>query len=176
MPAIPVTPPIGSTGEGVDLEALWASVVDAVGRVSPFTRTYLIEAHPVSLIRNIFTIGFDPEFADKLGLVDNVKNRTIIQTKLHELGMGELHVKFVHAEAPPNRSKVAAPPEPVAAARVPSAPAAGAVGATVSHGVPAEPRKEKPAPVSFSQEDFKNDPLIRQALEIFKGTIVEVRA
>ena len=28
----------------------------------------------------------------------------------------------------------------------------------------------------FSKEDFKNDPLIKKALEIFKGTIVEVRA
>jgi hypothetical protein len=28
----------------------------------------------------------------------------------------------------------------------------------------------------FSKEDFKNDPLIQKALEIFKGTIVEVRA
>ena len=26
------------------------------------------------------------------------------------------------------------------------------------------------------EEDFKNDPLIKRALEIFKGTIVEVRA
>jgi hypothetical protein len=26
-----------------------------------------------------------------------------------------------------------------------------------------------------SPEEFKNDPLIKQALEIFKGTIVEVR-
>jgi hypothetical protein len=28
----------------------------------------------------------------------------------------------------------------------------------------------------LSKEDFKNDPLIKKALEIFKGTIVEVRA
>jgi hypothetical protein len=36
--------------------------------------------------------------------------------------------------------------------------------------------KEKPAPVSLNKDDFKNDPLIQKALEIFKGQIVEVRA
>jgi hypothetical protein len=36
--------------------------------------------------------------------------------------------------------------------------------------------KEKLAPVPFSKDDFKNDPLIQKALEIFKGQIVEVRA
>ena len=29
---------------------------------------------------------------------------------------------------------------------------------------------------SFNKDDFKNDPLIQKALEIFKGQIVEVRA
>ena len=35
--------------------------------------------------------------------------------------------------------------------------------------------KEKPAAVPTSQEDFKNDPLIQKALEIFKGQLVNVR-
>jgi len=30
-------------------------------------------------------------------------------------------------------------------------------------------------PAKMSVDDFKNDPLIKKALEIFKGTIVEVR-
>jgi hypothetical protein len=35
---------------------------------------------------------------------------------------------------------------------------------------------EKPVSTKLDQEEFKNDPLIKQALEIFKGQIVEVRA
>ena len=38
------------------------------------------------------------------------------------------------------------------------------------------PAAPKSAPVAFSQDDFKNDPLIQKALEVFKGRIVEVRA
>ena len=37
----------------------------------------------------ILTIGFDPEFEDHLGLVDNARNHTLLQTKLAELGHAE---------------------------------------------------------------------------------------
>jgi hypothetical protein len=36
--------------------------------------------------------------------------------------------------------------------------------------------KPKSEPVPFNQDEFKNDPLIQKALEVFKGRIVEVRA
>jgi hypothetical protein len=37
-----------------------------------------------------------------------------------------------------------------------------------------EPAKPEPRP--FNKEEFKNDPLIQKALEVFKGRIVEVRS
>ena len=37
-------------------------------------------------------------------------------------------------------------------------------------------KADKPQPFVFDKEGFKNDPLIQKALEVFKGTIVEVRA
>jgi hypothetical protein len=43
-----------------DLPELWSRLVDAVGRVSPFTRGYLIDAHPVSFEKNVLVIGFRP--------------------------------------------------------------------------------------------------------------------
>ena len=127
-----------------------------MGRVSPFTRTYLVDAHPVSFAKNLLIIGFDPEFEDHLGLVDNAKNHTLLQTKLAELGHHNAQFKFVKAEAPAGR--VAAPP--------PGAPATAMQPAA----------KERTAPVPFNKDDFKNDPLILKALEIFKGQIVDVRA
>jgi DNA polymerase-3 subunit gamma/tau len=151
----------------LDLPELWTKVLEAVGRASPFARTYLLEAHPVSFTKNLLTIGFDPEFGDHLGLVDNSKNRTLIQTKLQELGCGESQVKFIVAEAPGNWAR----PELLPAASAPQA----APASLPSTAFP-EPKKEKAEPGKLSKEDFKNDPLIRQALEVFKGTIVEVRA
>ena len=45
-----------------------------------------------------------------------------------------------------------------------------------SAAAPAPSAEKKPAPIVFNKDEFKNDPLIKKALEIFKGTIVEVRA
>src|SRR3954468_6410056 len=74
------SPPVA--GGGVNIDELWQNVLEAVGRASPFIKTYLLQAHPISLARNAFTIGFDPEFADQMSLVDIPKNHSLIQTKL----------------------------------------------------------------------------------------------
>jgi DNA polymerase-3 subunit gamma/tau len=158
-----------------DLAELWAKVLEAVGRASPFTRSYLLEAHPVSLQKNLFTIGFDPEFEDHIGLVDNARNHTLLQTKLSELGHPGLQFKFIKAEAPTAAGTIPAmpvelPPPAPASKAPPQAPASKAVSSQPA------PSKEKLAAVPFNKDDFKNDPLIQRALELFKGQIVEVRA
>ncbi len=160
------TPPALAENVG-DLEQLWARLIDAVGRASPFTKSYLLEAHPVSHAKNIFTIGFDSEFEDHLNLVDNAKNHTLIQTKLHELGCGHVQIKFVKADQPVGRVKPVLPVTPAA-----QAPSAASKPVTVS----ATAAREQPAPVTFNKENFKNDPLIKKALEIFKGQIVDIRS
>jgi DNA polymerase-3 subunit gamma/tau len=157
-----------------DLYELWSKLVETVGRASPFVRTYLLEAHPVSFEKNLLVIGFDPEFEDHLGLVDNARNHTLLQTKLAELGHPNCQIKFVLAEAPANRPepvKTIAPEKPVATETNPSVQSAEPAPSSRATSV----AKEK-APVPFNKNDFKNDPLIQKALEIFKGQIVEVRA
>lgn len=163
----------GSPPRISDLATLWAQLIEAVGRVSPFTRTYLIEAHPVSFERQVLTIGFDKEFSDHLGLVDNSKNRTLLQTKLAEAGHRDCQVRFVQADRPEGAAVFVPPPPP------PPTPQAekAEISASRSAPAPATPTGPKPAapPKGVSVEEFKNDPLIKQALEIFKGQIVEVR-
>jgi DNA polymerase-3 subunit gamma/tau len=156
-----------------NLPELWSRLVEAVGRASTFTRSYLLNAHPVSFEKNVFVIGFDPEFADHLGLVDNSRNHTLLATKLGELGHPNAMIKFIQAETPAGWERL--PAAPVSA----PAPVAAAPAKTAAR--PAAPAtatapEKKPAPVAFNKEEFKNDPLIKKALEVFKGTIVEVRA
>ena len=153
-----------------DLESLWQQIVEAVGRASPFTRSYLLEAHPVSFKDGLLTIGFDPEFSDHLELIDNPKSRTLLQTKLSELGFSDAQVKFIQAESPAERRAPAPGAMPPASKVTPAAPASAGKAAETP------PAKAKPEPVPFNKEEFKNDPLIRKALEVFKGEIVEVRA
>ncbi len=157
-----------------DLYQLWHRLTEAVARVSPFTKSYLLEAHPVSFTKNVFTIGFDPEFEDHIGLVDNAKNHALLQTKLGELGHHNAQFKFIKAEAPESWGQ--RPAEPAPEPEPPkAAPAVAAKPASAPAAPPpaAPPVKEK---TSFNKDEFKNDPLIKKALEIFKGTIVEVRA
>jgi DNA polymerase-3 subunit gamma/tau len=160
-----------------DLAQLWSALVDAAGRASPFARTYLLEAHPVSFVKNLFTIGFDAQFEDHIALVDNARNHALLQTKLAELGHAGIQFKFIKADAPPGWQRVSEPqpaPAPAPAAPAPSQTSATAAAKTANP--PPAAQKEKPAPVPFNKDDFKNDPLIKKALELFKGQIVEVRA
>jgi DNA polymerase-3 subunit gamma/tau len=173
-------PVIGATSDG-PLETLWSNLLEAVGRASPFTRSYLLEAHPVSFKNNLLVIAFAPEFQDHIGLVDNSRNHTLLQTKLSELGHPNSQVKFIKAEAPFGTQKVAgeAPApidEPVAERPVLPPKPAPAMATARSAAPQNAPQKEKLASVPFNKDDFKNDPLIQKALEIFKGQIVEVRA
>jgi len=163
-----------AAADDVDLQSLWPRLLDAIGRASPFARSYFIEAHPVSFLRNVFIIGFDPEFADHIGMVDNAKNHGLIASKLADLGFPGAQVKIVKAERPENFAV------PVAPAVEPVAPTSGTVPPAAAN-VTAQPMS-RPAPSAAAKTtqldpaDFKNDPLIKKALEIFKGTIVEVRA
>ncbi len=175
-PAAPSPAPLETTDASA-LENLWAQLVEAAGRASPFTRSYLLEAHPVSFAKNLFTIGFDPEFEDHIALVDNARNHALLQTKLGELGHPNTQFKFIKAEAPANRPvPVVATPPPAPVAPVAAAPE-GIPAPPLPKPLPVSPPpKDKLASVPFSKDDFKNDPLIQKALEIFKGQIVEVRA
>jgi len=169
------TPPLASDSSDA-LEPLWKNLVDAVGRASAFTRSYLTEARPVSLSRDVLTIGFDPEFADQMELVNNNKTHSLLQTKLKELGHPNAQIKFVKAERMIPRA-VPKDEEP-APERLRAEATASVEGQPATKtGEAKEPagRREKPASVAINADEFKNDPLIQEALEVFKGQIVEVR-
>ena len=186
-PAAPAFALHETAGKTVNLVELWHQLVEAVGRVSPFTRGYLIDAHPVSFEKGVLIIGYDPEFVDHLGLVDNSRNHTLLATKLSELGHPNSMIKFIKAEAPAGwerKPTTILPPTvtPAPPAPAPAAPkaAAAANGATAKAAVapaaaPAAPAEKKTVSVAFNKDEFKNDPLIQKALEVFKGSIVDVR-
>jgi hypothetical protein len=80
---------------------------------------------------------------------------------------------MIKAERPENFATPVAPPADA------SAPA-HAVAPTAASAAPPAVAKQVASPVAktapLDPAEFKNDPLIKKALEIFKGTIVEVRA
>jgi hypothetical protein len=77
--------------------SLWQRLLASVGKASPFTRTYLLEATDGTFDRssNTFTIVFDEEYEDHVTLVNNAKNIALLQAKLAELGVPDgCAVKF----------------------------------------------------------------------------------
>lgn len=152
-------PPVNSkpvTGEppapATSLDEAWNHAVEHLGKVMPLSRTYLIGTRAIGLRGNTFVIGFEPEFGDRREYVDNARNREVLQSKLKELLRRDVQLKFEVSAASSLPAKPAAPA---------SAPAA----------VPT-----RPVPATKKNlDDFKDDPLIKKALEIFKGTIVDVK-
>ena len=168
MPGAPA-----ATGD-LDLAGLWQNVLEAVGRASPFARSYLVEAYPVSLAKGVLTIAYDPQFADQLGLVNNQKTHSLLQTKLQELGHDNVQIRFILAEA---KNPPAVPASASEAALTASPPAPAIQPKAVAAPTPVAPpiKPQRPVNTNPSTDDFKNDPLIQKALEVFKGQIVEVR-
>jgi DNA polymerase-3 subunit gamma/tau len=162
--------PVAAGSMVSDLGNLWREMVEAIARASPMARAYFIKTHPISFGSGAFVIGLSPEFKDEFSTLDTPKHRTLAQTKLTEMGHANMAVRFIMAEAPADWMHHAdARPE------MPASPKPAAVGARSAPAAkPAE--APKPEPIQLNKEDFKNDPLIKRALEIFKGSIVEVRA
>ena len=66
-------------------------------------------------------------------------------------------------------------PEPAASGVGPAASARESARPSAPEVKPTEAKPKAGAPVLLNKNEFLNDPLIRQALEVFKGRIMEVR-
>jgi hypothetical protein len=125
----------------------------------PFSqRTMLSDGQAIALTDKIFTIGVT---ADHFNFLDPKRDEPILTAKLSELGVGDVSVKLVPLAA-------SAPAD--------AAPKSVAVARPTTATKPVEPKPAKAAPVQLNKDEFMNDPLIKQAVEIFKATLVEVRA
>jgi len=135
------------------VDEAWAYALEHLGKVTPLAKSYLVGTRPQGLRGNVLVVQFDPEFADRKEFANHPRNIEILQTSLKEKLRMDIALKFEVGEA-----SSAPTPKPTAAAPAKS-------GAPIRVAEPAK----------MNVEDFKNDPLIKKALEIFKGTIVEVR-
>jgi hypothetical protein len=104
-------------------------------------------------------IGF-PE--DDFELLNTSRTTALLAAKLSELGVGDVVVKLVPLKSAAPALELSRP----AAAAPRPAPVAK----------PPEAKPAKPAPLQLNKEEFANDPAIKAALEIFKATLIEVRA
>ncbi|HTI70791.1 MAG TPA: DNA polymerase III subunit gamma/tau [Candidatus Limnocylindria bacterium] len=164
-PASPMVPsPTALKPEEFGAAEIWNRLLATVGPQEKFLLSWLSTSQAKELAGGIFTIECAPENAD---LLASSKNIAILETKLKEAGFPTLRVRVVPGKVEeieltptmaPTRNGGATPP-----ARPDAKPAA-------------EAKPAKPAIVTLSKDEFLSDPLIKQALELFKGQIIEVRA
>ena len=141
------------TNSAASVDEAWAYAVEHLGKVTPLAKSYLVGTRPLGLRGNVLIVRFDPEFADRKEFADRPRNIEVLQASLKEKLRMDVALKFEVGEATAAtaaKSSASSPGKPGTSARA------------------AEPAK-------MNVDDFKNDPLIKKALEIFKGTIVEVR-
>jgi len=136
------------------IDDAWAYAVDHLSKVNPLAKSYLVGAKPLGIKAGVVTIGLDPGFPERLDFVNTSRNKEVLQSKLHEKLHTSVALKFELSDS--------IAPTPMA--RPP-----------VSKPAPAAAPTPEPPRRAVSVEEFKNDPLIKKALEIFKGQIVEVR-
>ncbi len=141
--------------------ALWASLMDCLG---PFVKGNFAEAHLDSVESGMLSIGFPPGQENALELANNPKTLKALKAKMAELGQDVREVRLVKADTPANWTALA----PVVQEK--SAPQS-------SQALEDQPETPKPKPPEgpVNMDEFKNDPLIKKALEVFKGHIVDVR-
>ncbi len=132
-----------------DVANLWPQAVQMSYARRPLIRTWIDAARFLGTDGRNFLLGFAPDQKTIMESLSRPTNRSFLESLLKELSGSEWTVKMSLVEGLP-----------------PSAPPAETSPSASS-------RTEKPKP-DESLDSFKNDPLIQEALEIFKGEIKSV--
>lgn len=132
----------GATPKTVEPEVVWKRAVEQIRRSRPLIRGWAESARPLGIEGRFFLLGFPPEQKIAMESLAVPKTRDFLEALINEISGQDLKMKFSLKEGLP-AVPVTTVPESDDATRT-----------------KAEPRTS-----------FKDDPLIRQALEIFKGEI-----
>ncbi len=146
--------------ELVTLTVKWPEITERAAKVSQPVRQCLLDSRPVEVAPNSVTIGFDPQFEDRVERMSYSRNMKAIQHVLKEF----LHRPVtVHCRVlTDDEAKVLPSDHPVIAA---------AIEREESGVAEAEAGEVNPD----SMESWKQDPAVRKVLDTFNGTIVDVR-
>ena len=145
------------------IEAVWQVLMAQLPHSEGLLRAALLQSRAESWSRDTLTIAHPPE-----AYLDTVRNIGTLQTVLQTITGKRVSLRFVVSES-------LSVPEPAASGVGPAASARDSARPSAPEVKPTEAKPKAVAPVLLNKDEFLNDPLIRQALEVFKGRIMEVR-
>ena len=164
-PEAPSTPPVPPSSPAVvrplvgavtSAAELWSTLYTGLEKGERMLWTLLAGSEGRSWELQTLTVACSP---DALELVTSGKTATLLRTRLRELAPGDSTLKFVPG---------AVVPEVDLAAPVPSR--SKPTVAKVPEGKP-----QRVEPVKLNREEFLSDPLIQDAMRIFRAQLIEVR-
>ncbi|MBM4143307.1 MAG: DNA polymerase III subunit gamma/tau [Lentisphaerae bacterium] len=174
MPAPAATPAAAAGGGSADapdelevLRSRWPEIMEAAAKFSVMARTLLTDACPAAVEGDRVTIALDREFAEEQQEIDAPRNRMAVERALRQVLKRSVAVAFTLGDAPSKRAGRRAPaqnagPPPAEAAAAPPAAAAA-------------PDGPEPAAGGRKRKAWADDPAVRKTMDVFKGTIVEIR-
>lgn len=145
------------------IEAIWQVLMAQLPHSEGLLRAALQQSRAESWLRETLTIAHPPE-----AYLDTARNIGTLQTVLQTITGKRVTLRFVVSES-------LSVPEPVVAVLSPATSPRESARPSASEVKPTEAKPKAGAPVLLNKDEFLNDPLIRQALEVFKGRIMEVR-
>ena len=135
-----------ASDDSLDLDALWRKAVDQIKARRPLIKGWIDSARVLGRDGRFFLLGFPPEQKTAMESIAMPRNRDFLESVLKEISGRDWNLKFSLKEGLAVEPPKAEPADE-------------------------QPRTRKPAE---SAATFKDDPLIREALEIFKGEIKPV--
>ncbi len=154
-PVAPAAPPSDRV-DSTDMAATWRQAVQLSHTRRPLIRTWIDTAHYLGSEGPNVLLGFSPEEKTIMEGLSRPNNRSFLEALLKELTGTDWTVKLSVGQDLPAAPKPTEIPEPAEEEEKPAS------------------NKPKAAAADDTVDVFKNDPLIQEALEIFKGEIKSV--
>ena len=145
------------------IDAIWQVLLAQLPPSEGLLRAALQQSRAENWARGILTIAHPPD-----AYLDTARNITTLQSVLLTITGKTVTLRFVASESLTGPELAA----PVVTSTVSPRDAARP---SATESKPPEAKPKPAAPILLNKEEFLNDPLIRQALEVFKGRILEVR-
>ncbi|MEY4691752.1 MAG: polymerase subunit gamma/tau [Verrucomicrobiota bacterium] len=162
-PAAEVVPLLSPGAQTVD--SVWQALLTQVPPTEGLLRSALQQSRAEGWVQGTLTIAHPPD-----AYLDTPRNVATLQAALQRVTGGRASLRFFASES------LATPEPPPPAVDTPNTTTSKEAARSMAPEQKAPEARPKPAaPVILDKEEFLNDPLIRQALEVFKGRILEVR-
>ncbi len=135
----------------------WPDVIESVGRVAVLAKNALLDAKPMTVSDVAVTIGFDREFPERLEHFKVARNRNVLNKALSRILMRDVSAEFTLVDMDPEQS--------VISASAASSPRTGDEAEEAGRGNGG----------NGSTKKWVADETVRKAMDLFNGSIVDVK-